>query len=73
MSYDWPPSHDNGLDKLTLEEKTQTLTMLEQGMSPIHVTTDLKVTRIAIYTLLKAAVAALLGTLSQCKEGSIFL
>ena len=43
--------------------------MLEQGMSVICVATNLKITMIANYDLVKAAAATLLGSLSQ-QEGS---
>ena len=41
-----------GQAKLTMKEKTLTLTLLEQEMSVTHEAADLKVTRMAIYTLM---------------------
>ena len=52
-----------------MEEKTEDLTLLEQGMSVIRVAVDMKVTRMAILTLIKAASVALHGTVFQWKEG----
>ena len=43
-----------GQTKLTMEKKTKALTLLEQGVSVIRVAVDLKVTRMAIFTLIKA-------------------
>ena len=51
-----------------MEEKTQVLTLLEQGMSVICMATDLKVTRMAIYTFMKGAAAALPGTLGSIRK-----
>ena len=51
-----------------MEEKTQALTLLQQGISVICVDVDLKVTRMAIYNLIKVAVMALPSTKLQCKE-----
>ena len=52
-----------------MEEKTQALILLEQGMSVVHVAADLrKVTRMVIYNLIKAVDAALPDTVPQHKE-----
>ena len=59
-----------GQTKLTNEEKTQALILLVQEMSVICVAMNLKVTKMVIYNLIKAAAVALPSTLPQHKEGS---
>ena len=56
-----------GQTKLTIEENIQVLTLLEEGISIIHVAMDLKVTRLEIYSLIKPAAVALLSTIPQQK------
>ncbi|MPC99217.1 hypothetical protein E2C01_094617 [Portunus trituberculatus] len=53
-----------------MEEKTRTLTLLEQGMSFICVADDLKVTRRAIYNLKHEAATLPPGTIPSRKMGS---
>ena len=53
-----------------MEEKIHVLNMLQQEMSVIRVAVDLKVTRLAIYNLIKTAAAALLNKVPGHKEGS---
>nr|XP_053629089.1 uncharacterized protein LOC128686274 [Cherax quadricarinatus] len=49
---------------------TRALTLLEHGMSVISIATDLKVTRMAIYNLKKAAASLPPGTVPPRKVGS---
>ena len=59
-----------GQTKLTNEEKTQALILLVQEMSVICVAMNLKVTKMVIYSSIKAAAAVLPNTIPQSKEGS---
>lgn len=59
-----------GRNKLTMEEKSRALTLLEQGWSVIRVAADLKVTRRVIYNLKQAASGVSPGTIPPRKKGS---
>lgn len=53
-----------------MKEKARALALLEQGMSVIRVAADVQVTRMAIYSLKKAAAAHPPGTVPPRKPGS---
>ena len=55
--------------KLTMEEKTQALTLLEQKMSVIHVAADQKVIRMVI-NLIEAAATVLLSRNALSSQGN---
>ena len=59
-----------GRNKLTMEEKSRALTLLEQGWSVIRVAADLKVTRRVIYNMKQAASGVPPGTTPPRKKGS---
>ncbi|KAK8726960.1 hypothetical protein OTU49_010162 [Cherax quadricarinatus] len=57
-----------GRTELSVVEKTRALTLLEQGMSVISIVADLKVSRKAIYNLMKAAASLPPGTVPPRRE-----
>ena len=59
-----------GGKKLSCEEKTRALTLLERGMSVLHVAAKFKVTRKVVYNLKKATAKLPPGTVPPRKPGS---
>ena len=59
-----------GLNKLTMDEKSRALTLLEKGWSVICVAADLEVTRRVIYNMKQAASGVPPGTTPPRKKVS---
>ena len=59
-----------GRTKLTMEEKTRALTLMEQGVPVKHVAANLNVSRVSLFKLKKAATTPHPSTALPCKPGS---
>ena len=58
-----------GRKKLTIEEKTRALTLIEQGMPVNRVAVELNVSRVSLFKLKKSAAALPAGTTPPRKLG----